>query len=82
MNPLVINILGALLSIAMEIYGYFAIFRTNKLIEYYKRNSSVRNKAMLEQKMFYYRLRFIGIIIMVMGLVSLYAISHAIINGK
>ena len=82
MNQLVSELIGALSVLLMLTYGYFAAFKTDKLIEYYKRNVNAWRKKTLEKKSVYYQTKFIGIIMILLAFLVFYAVIHASINSK
>lgn len=82
MNPLINDLIGALMALVMLTYGYFAAFKTDKLIEHYKKNANAWRKEKLERKSFYYQTRFIGITMILLAFIGLYGVLHAIINSK
>ena len=89
LSDILLIILSGLISIALFIYGLFAVFKTQQLIDY---NLSVMRKSRLavfglkfqerisRKKWYYLNIKFCGVLVMLVSLLIMFAVINAFIK--
>jgi hypothetical protein len=84
-----IYLLTTLISCMLLFFGVFAVFKTKDLINFYMRLMMKNNslnirfsylKEMIEKKWFLINMKLCGVLIIIVALLSLFAVFHAINN--
>jgi hypothetical protein len=85
----IICFLSLIISLALMLWGFFAVFQTKKLINFHM-STLTRNKSsnfeflkrMSEKKWYYFNIKICGVIAVLMAFLLIFVIIHAIINAK